>query len=254
MVDSVALQQIPEQRVLVASAQIAEMISAEEMQEAWQHISAQAAQFLKFRILATSDAEARHLLGHQRKDKNPSIPCGCGRRQDGWTDLRESTMASWKHNAHFMTLYNALQRQPVMHAAVRLQGLAPAAVAQYERILEPGSTAKDSTIRLAAKDVLEATGLKQTEGVNVRHNAVVNASAVESMQVSIALERYKRGYEISGMQRRLLAEAGYQMEQPEEPGTVTIIRPDGTERTLDGEDVQVVWDDAGDENQDYLPD
>lgn len=247
MVDSVALQAMPDQRVLAAGVQFRELASREELQEAFQHISPGAATFLKFRILANSDAEARHLVGHPRKDGTNAL-CGCGKRQPGWTDLRESTLLGWKRNSWFMALYRAQQEEPLMVAAVRLEGLAPAAVQQYERMLDPTSEVKDSTIRLAAKDVLEAVGLKQTEGVNVRHNAVANA---ESLQYRMAMERYRRGFELSAAQRELLQGGGVQLS--EEPTVTVLDRVERTERSLDGEDT-VVWDDGGDENEEYLPD
>lgn len=247
MVDAEMLQTIPDEVVYRAQLQV----SQERLAQAYRNITGKAAQFLKFRALATSDAQARHMMGHVRKDGNQVIPCGCGVRKPGWTDLRESTVLNWKKNEHFMFAYQALLWEPQITAATRLEQLTPVAVDVYGELLDPANTeVKPSVRRLAAKDILEANGLKMTEGTNRR-----SAPVETSVQMRIARERHKRGMPLSMPQRQMLIEAG---DIKEIDSTVV----DGgvgagagpMERTLDGRDVPAVWPSETDDNSEFLPD
>ena len=243
MVDIAYAAQLPEERMLMARAAMAQ----DTVQEALQHLSPKAREFLKWRAISVSDVEARHLMGNPRSDGAETV-CACARRQPGWIDFREDTLRNYKKSEHFMLAYAALLYEPLLLSATRIEQLSVPAVQAYQDLLDPSREVKDSVRRLAAKDILEASGLKQTEGSNVRHSATAN-----ELQLRMAKERLNRQLPLSAAQRALLAAAGVQL--PGDGPVQPLLKAGAVERSLDGEDV-VVYDfgDSGDENEAYLPD
>lgn len=252
--DYEAVMAVPEETKVLVAASLSEVFKREELQAASQRVSPKAMAFLRLRGLFTTDAEACHTMGtDHREDSDPgrrSRTCSCGKRTPGWVDFRIQTLQKWKQNSDFMLLYRAVQTAPMMVAAVQLESLTLASVDTYRSLLTTEGVS-DSVRRNAAKDVLEANGLKQTEGVNIRTNAAVSA---DSFQLHMAKQRMQRGFPLAQGQIALLREAG--VDVPLAVGTQTVFDPDGREieRTLDGDDVETASFGGGRENQDWLPD
>lgn len=195
--------------------------------------------FLRLRAMYPSDARARHHLGSPRhpNSKYPEAPCACGLHRDGWRDLRESTVLGWKKNPAFVAAYETMLGEPLLFAQTTLRALAPAAVDKYQDLLMRDEVA-DETQRRAARDVLEATGLKTTVGVPGS-----GSGAEKDFTMRMALERLRRGLELSDSDRRMLLAAGHQLPEDERPDEYTV-------RTLDGDDIVP----RGGDNSEYLPD
>ena len=75
--DGVMAQSIPDERLYMAAAVLAQR----ELVERLQRITTKGAQFLKYRMLTGSDAAAMHLFGHSRPDGDFSKKCNCGQHQ-----------------------------------------------------------------------------------------------------------------------------------------------------------------------------
>lgn len=103
--------------------------------------------------------------------------------------------------------------------------------------MNPEKDVKPSVRRLAARDVLEATGLKRGDGQQKASSAVEDTIAFR-----IARARMMSGQDLSSGQRELLERGGVVLPQLG-PATVAT----GTERSLDGQDVSYADDE-------YLPD
>lgn len=222
-------------------------MAQDTVQEALQHLSPKAREFLKWRAISVSDVEARHLMGNPRTD-GAQTACACARRMPGWIDFREDTLRTYKKSEHFMLAYAALLYEPLLLSATRIEQLSVPAVQAYADLLDPSREVKDSVRRLAAKDILEASGLKQTEGSNVRHSATAN-----ELQLRMAKERLNRQLPLSAAQRSVLEAAGISVPGGEPAGLLGQ-GAGQVERSLDGDDVVYDFDDAGDENEAYLPD
>lgn len=240
--DALKIQAIPEEQQLMAAS----VLGQQELQQRLQRLTPKAQQFLRFRILTGTDAAARHLMGHARKDDS-ARRCACGYHQPAWQDLREATVLNWKRQEDFSFVYRMMSEYPVLYAATRIEQLTGAAVETYADILKPGSTAKDSVRRLAAKDILESGGLKQVEGTHGPNRSAAN----ESVAMIVARDRLVRGLEISDNQRKMLEGAGYQI--PERAGVAPYIEGQFVERSLDGDDI-ASYDDEEDVDPDLLPD
>lgn len=230
--DSTSVQAIPDERMYMAAAVLAQGQLVERMQ----NLTPKMVQYLKFRMLTGSDAAAMHLYGHPRPDGDGTKKCACGVHAPNWIDLRVQTVWHWKKNEDFRFVYETMLREPLLFASTRLEQLSLAAVSTYEDILSPNSTAKDSVRRLAARDMLQSNHLLDVEGVNKSSRPGQNV--VESMALRMAKERMSRGLELSIGQRTMLKEAGY---TPPESQQMQITM--GTERSLDGTDV-AEYDDA----------
>jgi len=230
-------QSLPEERSLMAVGVLAQR----EIQLAMMDITQKAQQFLRFRLLVTSDAQARHLFGHPRRDGDPERCCECGVHKPGWQDLRLQTLGKWKNQKAFRFVYDSMLSQPLVYAAYRLEQLAPAAMQTYQDILDPESDAKPSVKRLAARDVLQTTGLLQVEGTQGKSRNAVT----ESVALMIARERSVRGFELSTEQRRMLLEAG----EPVQNIQLLTEGAAAVERSLDGDDVPRFGD-----NSSLIPD
>ena len=147
------------------------------------------------------------------------------------------TVWGWKKNPDFLFVYNTMLREPMLFATTRLEQLSLAAVSTYEDILSPGSEAKPSVKRLAARDMLQANRLLDVEGVN--KSGATGSRVVETMALRMSKERMMRGLELSLPQRKMLQDAGF-VPQTER---VALLGVGQSERTLDGADV-VPYDDA----------
>ncbi len=182
--------------------------------------------FLRMRAITSSDARAAHLLGHVRnpdKDPHPEKVCNCGEHKVGWVDLRVGTIMAWKKEEAFSNALHMLLTEPLIYAAAHIQGLAPKAVGAYDDLLDPGM--KPEVRRQAARDVIEAVGLKATPGVEGSGKGIA-----DQFGYKVALERYRRNLELSDAQRELLKAGGVDLEELAGPA-------EGVERDLDGNDV-----------------
>lgn len=196
--------------------------------------------FLQYRAICSTDAAARHLMGRSRGEGEEFYmePCECGEHVQNWIDMRPATVQEWKHQDSFGDAYRMLVEEPLLFAGVALSQLAPKAVMVYSDLLESDVSA--TVRRSAAKDVIEATGLKATPGVQGSGEGVKT-----SFQEKMALGRVQRGISISSEQRRLLLEAGHDVSSIGASG--------GLERSLDGDDFSE--DTRGEEpGEDLLPD
>lgn len=231
--DTQALTAISEERVYGALVSLEQS----EVRERLRGLRDTQVHFLKIRAMASSDAEALHLLGHAR-DAGDTRACECG-RAEGWLDARSQTILKWKKQDDFRFCYDLLLQQPLLFAAARMEALAPKAIATYEDLL--GADQKASVRRAAARDVVESIGLKATPGVEGSGNAVRDSFAFR-----MALSRYQRQLEISSEQRALLQQGGIVLNaEPQQDGSFAV------ERTLDGEDIRV---ERGGDNSEFLPD
>lgn len=215
-----ALQSLPEERIL----QVAATVAQRHLQDALNRVTPKARQFLKLRLLYGTDAEARHVYGYRRKDGDPDIPCGCSRKTPGWVDFREATLLRWKRDPVFRAVYDAALSEPLIYAGTRLEMLAPVAVQTYEDLLDPSADVRPSVRRLAARDILEASGLKRGDGQQQASSAVQ-----DSIAFRIARARLSSGQDLSSGQRELLESAGIEVPR--------LVAGGPTMRTLDGEDV-----------------
>jgi hypothetical protein len=235
--DEKALVQIPSERVLGGLIQVSQAGIREMLQE----LTPKQTDFIRIRAMTSTDARARHLLG-DLNDVQPELPCECGEHKVGWRDFREQTVLEWKKNKpRFMEVYRLLIEEPILFAGAGLQGLAPKAVQAYDDLLEPN--VKPAIRRAAAKDVIEATNLKATPGVQGSGDALKDSFAFK-----MARNRLVRGLSLSDEQRRLLQAGGV------ETGDSSGLDRGSTSRDLDGNDVvdgEVV---RGGDNSEYLPD
>lgn len=214
---------LPEMTVLAAAM----VLNQRELQDALLDLSPQQNHFLRMRLLCTSDVEARHLAGH-RSDLSEAViasgkarlTCKCSVNLPGWTDLREQSLAEWKRQPLFRSVYDTMLKSPQLYAATRLEQLSATAAGTYERLLTDPNTS-DSVKRLAAKDVLTMNGMMAPDGAKDTQN-----SLQQSMMFQIARARWERGLELSQEQRMLLRQGGVDADNP----------PPATVRTLDGED------------------
>ncbi|KKM97745.1 hypothetical protein LCGC14_1164880 [marine sediment metagenome] len=228
--DDEIVANIPEERVFQGVTALVQSGLRELIQE----LTPKQLDFLRIRAMTSSDTAARHILGHERteKDPHPERECGCGRHKTAWVDMREATVSDWKaHDEDFSKALEMLLTEPLIYAGAQLQALAPKAVVAYGDLLEPGN--KPEVRRLAAKDVVEATGLKATPGVEGSGHGVA-----EQFGFKVALERFKRKLELSDQQRELLRIGGIELDAP-------AVRE--IERDLDGNDVEA-------DNSELLPD
>lgn len=214
--------QLPEMTVLAAAV----VMNQRELQDALLQLTPQQNHFLRMRLLCTSDVEARHLAGHRSDLSEAAIvsgarlQCKCTVKLPGWTDLREQSLAVWKREPLFRSVYDTMLKSPQMYAATRLEQLSATAAGTYERLLtDPNVT--DSVKRLAAKDVLTMNGMMAPDGAKDTQN-----SLQQSVVFQIARARWERGLELSQEQRMLLKSGGVDADNPPPPVV----------RTLDGED------------------
>jgi|TARA_R110000824_G_scaffold238677_2_gene427416 hypothetical protein len=230
------ITKIPEERVLGGIVAMQQSTIREMLQE----LSERQIEFLKIRSMTSSDAAARHLLGHSRPEDDLR-ECRCGEHAPNWVDMRDRTVGDWKRDSVvFLDAYNVLLREPLMFASARMEQLAPAAVQTYSELLD--REMKPEVRRAAAKDITEAVGIKATQGVPGSGDALR-----ESFSFKMALNRYQRGMELSDEQRALLVTGGVDVNAPLLSSSSTEEAP-RTERSLDGADVVV------EQNADYLPD
>jgi hypothetical protein len=167
-----------------------------ELQDHLQKLRPKQQKFLRFRAMADSDAQARHLYGKPRNPEDPNAgrPCKCGERKVGWIDLLEDTVLAWKKDPTFMLAYNTLLNAPVVFAATHLEMLAPAAVQTLAEIMGGDHGAEASQMRLAAVQVLQSTNLAQTPGSSGKPQSGTRQTMMERVRA----ERASRGIGLAG--------------------------------------------------------
>lgn len=200
------------------------VMQQKQLREALGRLTPKQTLFLRVRATTPTDAEARHIAGHRREGQEEKF-CGCPMNVQGWTDLREDTVAKWKRvnngDNDFMVCYSALLTAPVVYAATRIELLAAMASGVYgELLLDP--EVSPGVKRLAAKDVMTMNGLFGSDGGGDPVNAVQ-----QSMNFKLAMARFERGLEITEQQKQLLRQGGVNPDVPRAPVV----------RSLDGEDV-----------------
>ncbi len=247
MVTSDAALAIPDERV---AAGLMNLNSA-ALREQLEMLTPRQKQFLKARAMTDTDAGARHMAGKRRREDDPNYKrdCVCGIHEEHWIDMRERTLMDWKkYDQGFMFAYVRLIQAPTEFAVSWLESLTTKAVMVYSDLLDPG--VNPAVRRLAAKDVLEANDVKPTVGVQ---GSGKQDAATATFQLTMAMERARRGGELSSPQIRLLQEAGH---DPEELKGAT------SGRELDGSETehealtpdQVVAPPRGGDNSAHLPD
>jgi hypothetical protein len=177
------------------------------LREAIERLTPRQKEFIRCRAMADTDARARHFAGRARAEteQNFDRPCACGVHAPHWIDMRERTLMDWKkYDDSFMFVYTRLVQAPTEFAVSWLESLSVKAVVAYHDLLEPNI--KPEVRRLAAKDILEANDVKPTVGVQ---GSGKQEKETASFQLKMAIERARRGRELSPGQLRLLLEAGH---------------------------------------------
>lgn len=217
-----SIKAVSEEQSLVAGM----LLNQTELAEAMLHLTPAQNNFLRMRLLSSTDIEARHLAGHrprpdqQGPQRRPT--CRCPREEPDWVDLREDTVQGWRRDALFRRVYETMLNAPILFSITRIEQLSSMAVATYQNILMDPRTSV-SVKRLAAKDILTMNGLIAGDGQQHAENSVQ-----QSMSFLIARERWERGLELNLQQRQLLEEGGVNLQLP----------PPRVSRTLDGDDEQ----------------